>query len=251
MKESKFNLIYEKILNELSESEQIINEAKNNNLIKRVGKTLAAGALAAGALINPVNVNAADTAKNEKTNSVEIKDAAQFIDYATRLLKQFEGSVKDSKGNHVVYDDADPDHHWDGKQNIDEFLKSCNGKPTIGYGETQSSIVKKGKISEAEANTLLKNQIISINNKLVNKFEKAYSNLSIVQKSVLISFYYNLGIYFKAPKMEAALRAGKLKEAAKEFLDCDNTTSKGVKKKNKGLTKRRRLEHNLFIQGLK
>ena len=87
--------------------------------------------------------------------------------------------------------------------------------------------------------------------RIAKKFEKAYSNLNTVQKAALISFYYNLGIYFKAPKMEANLRAGKLKEAAKEFLDCDNTTVKGVKQKSPGLTKRRKIEHDLFIKNIK
>ena len=51
--------------------------------------------------------------------------------------------------------------------------------------------------------------------------------------------------------MEANLRAGKLKEAAKEFLDCDNTTVKGVKQKSPVLTKRRKIEHDLFIKNIK
>lgn len=243
----KFNLIYESVMKEIAESEQMLTEG----VMKKLGSALAAGTLAATAAMTPMNVEAAPMKSQQKEVQVNNQSAIQLINYATRLLKQFEGSVKDSAGNHIVYDDADSKHKWDGKQDINKFIKSCRGKATIGYGETAADIVKKGKISDSEANQLLQKQIVSLNNKLANKFGKAYSDLSIVQKSVLISFYYNLGIYFEAPKMEANLRAGKLKEAAKEFLDCDNTTVDGVKKKSPGLTKRRRLEHNLFIQNLK
>ena len=235
----KFNLIYENFMKDITQSEKLLTES----IMKKIGSAIAAGTLAATAAIVPMNVEAAPA----KNHQVATQDATQFINYATRLIKQFEGSVKDSKGNHIVYDDANSKHRWDGKQDINKFIKSCRGKATIGYGETASNIVKKGRISEAEANQLLQKNIISLNNKLVNKFGKAYSGLNIVQKSVLISFYYNLGFYFKAPKMEANLRAGKLKEAAKEFLDCDNITVNGVKKKSPGLTKRRQLEYKLFI----
>lgn len=237
----KFNLIYENVMNDITQSEKLLTEG----IMKKLGSAIAAGTLAATAAIAPMNAEAAPV---KDDHQVETQTATQFINYATQLIKQFEGSVKDSKGNYIVYDDADSKHRWDGKQDINKFIKSCRGKATIGYGETASNIVKKGRISEAEANQLLQKNIISLNNKLANKFGKAYSDLNIVQKSVLISFYYNLGINFKAPKMEANLRAGKLKEAAKEFLDCDNTTVDGVKKKLPGLTKRRQIEYKLFIK---
>ena len=243
----KFNLVYENVMEEIAESEKMLTEG----VMKKLGSAIAAGTLAATAAMTPANVEAAPVKNQQKEIQSNVNEANQLIGYAMRLLKYFEGSVKDSKGNHIVYDDADNKHRWNGKQDINEFIKSCRGKATIGYGETASNIVKKGKISDSEANQLLQKQIVSLNNKLIDKFGKAYSRLSIVQKSVLISFYYNLGINFEAPKMEANLRAGKLKEAAHEFLDCDNTTVDGVKQKSPGLTKRRRIEHNLFIQGLK
>lgn len=228
---------------------QIILEMKEEKMITEdIGKKLALGTFALTSLMAPMNIEAAP---KKVESSIEINSNYQLVNYATNLIKNFEGSVKDSSGNHIVYDDAQPKKRWNNKQNILDFISSCKGKATIGYGETDKNIVKKGKISEAEAISLLQKRIIKLNKQLFQKFGRAYSKLNIVQKSVLISFYYNLGIYFKAPKMEANLRAGKLKEAAKEFLDCDNTTVKGVKQKSPGLTKRRKIEHDLFIKNIK
>lgn len=245
---SKFEIVYKMINEELNNS-KIIHEG----IAGKIGKTLATGAIAAASMLSPMNADARDIDNNNNNNQhtkVKVQSAEQFINYTERLLKQFESFVKDSKGNHIAYDDLTK-KKWNGKQDIDKFIKSCKGKATIGYGETDLNTVRKGSISEQEANTLLRNHIISINNKLVQKFEKAYSNLNTVQKAALISFYYNLGIYFKAPKMEANLRAGKLKEAAHEFLDCDNQRINGKLEKRPGLTKRRKIEHDLFVQGIK
>ena len=243
----KFNIIYENTLSDIKKSEELLCE----NIMKKFGSALAAGTIAATSLLTPISAAASST---NVENQVELKtnkqNTTELIEYATYLLKYFEGSITDSNGNHIVYDDANNKHRWDEKQDINKFIKSCKGKATIGYGETSIDIVKKGKISDTEATQLLQKQIISLNDKLINKFGKAYLNLNIMQKSALISFYYNLGFYFKAPKMEANLKAGKLKEAADEFLDCNNITVNGVKQKSEGLTKRRNMERDLFIHNL-
>ena len=245
----KFDKLYNQLINEFNEKDQVLTEGVMNKL----GTALAASTLATAALMTPME--AAELPPNERINFVNVKnDATQFIGYATNLLKMFEGSIKNKAGNHIAYDDADKTNRWNGKEDINQFIKSCKGKPTIGYGETDLNIVKKGSISDNEALNLLRNQIVKYNNMLVRKFGNAYTRLNYVQKSVLISFYYNLGPYFEAPKMEANLRAGKLKEAAHEFLDCDNQTviinGKKVKQKVKGLTNRRKAEHDLFIKDL-
>ena len=242
---SKFEIVYKMINEELNNS-KIIHEG----IAGKIGKTLATGAIAAASMLSPMNADARDIDNNNQYTKVKVQSAEQLINYTEKLLKQFESFVKDSKGNHIAYDDLTK-KKWNGKQDIDTFIKSCKGKATIGYGETDLNTVRKGSISEQEANTLLRNHIISINNKLVQKFEKAYSNLNTVQKAALISFYYNLGIYFKAPKMEANLRAGKLKEAAHEFLDCDNQRINGKLEKRPGLTKLIKIENDLFIKNIK
>ena len=164
----KFNLVYESVMKEITESEQMLTEG----VMKKLGSAIAAGTLAATAAMTPANVEAAPVKNQQKEIQSNVNEANQLIGYAMRLLKYFEGSVKDSKGNHVVYDDADNKHRWNGKQDINEFIKSCRGKATIGYGETASSIVKKGKISDSEANQLLQKQIVSLNNKLIPKNNK-------------------------------------------------------------------------------
>lgn len=128
------------------------------------------------------------------------------------------------------------------------LLKIVNGKPTIGYGITDTSIVRKGKISDSEANQLLLRRIAKLNNYLNNTFT-IYKDLKPEQKTALISFSYNLGQYFiinKTKKMRAFLFEGDLPNACAEMADCDNVTQNGKLHKVAGLTRRRQAEMKLF-----
>lgn len=242
----KFDLIYENIMNEIANSEKILTEG----IFNKVGSMITAGTLAAGAMLAPT-----DTIADEKpitiTQQATINhDIGAVINLAIDKIKQFEGAIKDANGNLIAYDDANNKRHWNGVENINSFIKSCKGRPTIGYGETDSDIVKLGKISNSTAERLLKNKIKKIDGFLVRKFKKAYLGLNINQKVALISFYYNLGVNFKAPKMERALRAGNIRKAAYEMLDCDNITVNGKLVKVDGLTKRRQAEHDMMISNI-
>jgi hypothetical protein len=63
------------------------------------------------------------------------------------LIKGFESSyIVD--GMHMVYDDAVLNKYWDGKSDLQTFIDSCVGTPTIGYGLTAKKFVNKGKITE-------------------------------------------------------------------------------------------------------
>jgi hypothetical protein len=79
---------------------------------------------------------------------------------------------------HVLYDDDVnvPTHkkrRWNGKggqAGIDAFIKSCKGKPTIGYGTTDKNIVRMGKISDSDAKQHVLNRIKILYKHLYNTY---------------------------------------------------------------------------------
>ncbi len=235
---SKFNIIYEKCLND------IVSES---NLLKKLGIIGAAGVLAT----TPLVAKSYEQPKNDSIVNVDKSEYDNLIESAENFIKNFEKTVKNDKQEHIAYDDLNPSNRWNEKDNIDTFIKGCKGKPTIGYGETSLEIIKKGKINENEAESLIKNRIINIDKQLSKKFPK-YSTFNINQKTALISFYYNLGINFNAPKMVKFINDDKFIEGANEMLDCDNVSKivngKKILYKLPGLTKRRQLEHDLFLK---
>jgi GH24 family phage-related lysozyme (muramidase) len=182
-------------------------------------------------------------------------DSQWMSSIAVPFIKYYEGKVLDHDGNHVLYDDdvtiksVKRKRKWDGKSSIDAFIKSCKGKPTIGYGETSSDIVRKGKISDAEANKLLENRIRSLDKFLSKKWPKSYNKMNENQKAAFVSFNYNLGRNFienETKKMKKHLLNGNLDGACYEMHDCDNVTQNGELIKCKGLTNRRQAEMRLF-----
>jgi GH24 family phage-related lysozyme (muramidase) len=168
------------------------------------------------------------------------------------FIIRWEGKILNKNGDHVLYDDnvkAKRKVFWDGKggqAGIDRFIENCIGKPTIGYGCTDLDVVRKGIISESEAKEDLIARLNNLNNVLQKRFKKIWLNLNANQRTALISFYYNLGQYFEAPKMVRNLMAGNIAEAAHEFLDCDNVKTKSGFVKVPGLTKRRAAEAKLM-----
>ena len=92
------------------------------------------------------------------------------IDDSVEALVRLEGFNK-RNGVHVVYDDAqpkyingklNPKYCWDGKSDLQTFIKNCKGKATIGYGFTSKAYVSKGYMSETEAREILRKYVISI-----------------------------------------------------------------------------------------
>jgi GH24 family phage-related lysozyme (muramidase) len=199
----------------------------------------------------PVTTMRAMDGWNGGTNA---QTAVPFESYRDSLtipfIMRFEGKIVDSEGNHVVYDD-DVDRRvkrrWDGKggkAGIQAFIKSCKGKPTIGYGETSIAIVSKGKISDSEARVLIQKRVNYINNKLNRQF-KFYRFMNPNAKSALISFSYNLGSNFimnKTVKMKDALSKCEWDRVCAEMADCNKSKGREVA----GLTARRQAEMDLF-----
>lgn len=160
----------------------------------------------------------------QKNNKLDIHQCINFI-------ISWEGAIKDKDGNHILYDDdvnSTVKRRWDGKngkEGIIQFIKSCKGKPTIGYGETREEIVLKGKISDSEARKLLLNRILNIHNYLNEKYDY-FNKLNNNQKIALISFSYNLGKDFidvGTIKLKHYLQTGQINKISQEMLDCDNT----------------------------
>jgi GH24 family phage-related lysozyme (muramidase) len=193
--------------------------------------------------------------KDEKQKPAEISNSNWLNDLALPYIVKWEGKIKDKDGNHILYDDdvsRTVKRRWNGKggkRGIEAFIKSCVGKPTIGYGETDPAIIRKGKIDDATAKSLVQKRIIELNNYLNRKYEH-FKRMNPNQKTAFISFSYNLGrnfIELSAPKMKSYLESGNLNKMCAEMADCDNVTDKnGNLVKVKGLTNRRQDEMKLF-----
>lgn len=196
--------------------------------------------------------------KIEKQLTKKVSNS-ELLSKSFSFIVQFEGkllgNVYDNTGKiiarnvHVVYDDklpmGDPNKKWDGHPNtLEDFIDNCVGKPTIGYGTTETSIVNKGYISNQLA---VSEAIKSIQNTIRETKVKIgiehWNKLNINQMTALISLYYNTGGKVKTPKLIGFIQEGDYKNAAKEFLDIVKSDDKVVP----GLVKRRRDEAKLFL----
>ena len=81
------------------------------------------------------------------------------------------------------------------------------GVKTIGYGQTDKSLISKGKITEAEAEQALLAEIVQLNNWIVENHEV---ELTDTQRAALISLIYNIGkgAYLKS-NLKKCIDAGK------------------------------------------
>lgn len=93
-----------------------------------------------------------------------------------------------------------------------------NGFPTIGYGFTDPALVKKGKISEQEADKILTKRIKSDAQVLRQKLgPTVWDQLKDTSKTALLSYYYNYPAGFKdTTKFMAAWRKGNYREAIRQ-----------------------------------
>ncbi len=115
---------------------------------------------------------------------------------------------------------------------------------TVGYGSTRINgkpVGKGTKITTEEAEVFLEQDLKS--------FEDGVSqNVSIEltqnQFDALVCFVYNVGLgNFKKSTLLKKLNAGKLEDAAEEFLKWDKSKGKSLP----GLTRRRKAERALFL----
>lgn len=123
-----------------------------------------------------------------------------------------------------------------------EGYKCPAGVPTIGYGHTGSEVHVGMKITQSEADRLLKNDlIVHCNNvsKLVNV------PLNQNQFDALVSLEYNIGYgAFLKSTLLKLLNQKKYNEAAEQFLRWKYAGGKVLA----GLERRRKAEKELFLQ---
>lgn len=186
------------------------------------------------------------------TNNQTQTDVYTYLDLAEDKIKEFQGAPptiqieKDGvKENvYVVFDDATfPPKTWDNKTKLEDFLKNCKGTPTIGYGLTGSEFINKGTLNISDADKQVVDHITIVDEMLKNTLKDVYTNLNNNQKAALISLYYNIGSTSTTPKLIKALKENNKAQVAKQFLDCNKVDGKEVK----GLTKRRKIESELFL----
>lgn len=116
-----------------------------------------------------------------------------------------------------------------------------NGVPTIGYGFTDSSLVKKGKISRAEADRQLRKEVLKRESNLQKL--KHWDKLNENSKTALRSYYYNYPAGFKdTTKFIKYWNAGDFENAIREVDAGMND------KKNPGLKTRRLQEQSMLRQ---
>lgn len=167
---------------------------------------------------------------------------------------QFRERFKAWKDGKKPYQNGLPAYAEGAEPNIDhtiDFLKQYegfkdtaytdgNGIPTIGYGFTDSSLVKKGTISRAEADARLKREVLNREaflSRLTN-----WDRLSEGSKTALRSYYYNYPAGFKdTTKFMKAWNSGNYREAIRQVDAGWNDT------KNPGLRKRRQEEQALLM----
>ena len=194
----------------------------------------------------------------KKTDSVKKSNTVDqnwIVNTAVPFIMKWEGKITDKKGNHVVYDDYVHDRvkrKWDGVSDLNTFIKSCKGKPTIGYGDTSQNLIYKGKLSDSEAKSNLIKKLEVLDRHLTKTYP-FYKKMTPNQKTALLSFTYNLGRTFietGTKKMKSALLRGDFDTMSREMLDCNNVTADGKKVPVRGLTLRRQAERQLIINDL-
>lgn len=113
------------------------------------------------------------------------------------------------------------------------------GVPTIGYGFTDSALVKKGKISRAEADKRLRQEVI--NREAFLSKMKNWDKISDSSRTALRSYYYNYPAGFKdTTKFMKAWNSGDYAEAIRQVDAGMND------KANRGLRTRRLAEQALL-----
>lgn len=229
----------------------IIFENEQLLIDEDIKSILAGGLIAANTIMGLNNLDAKQIKTPIKKTLTVPSDNYNYnevIKYCVKVIKILEGS-KRIKGIHVTYDDLNPNYIYKPKkETFESFKKNCKGKPTIGYGQTDEKYVKQGIMLEPQAQQLVKQRVKKIYQKLQKLLDKDFTYLTILQKGMLVSLYYNLGTDFsKTPNLVQALKDHNYPQAAKEFLDCNKTTINGKKVAVKGLTNRRNRESRIFL----
>lgn len=268
--ENLINSLFKNNIINVESYSMLINKLKNKktaNIIKDSsikGGTIIFILLACISLINAGEI---------KNNNIKNSTLNQSINYETSntilinksydFIKKYEGKilgdVYDNNGKiiaknvHIVYDDkianGKPNKKWDGKpETLNDFIKNCKGKPTVGFGITNKKKIQRGWLTEQEAEketkNHLKNLIVGIKDKIGDEYWK---QLNENQQVALISLFYNTGLNINTPNLIKFIKLKNYKNAAKEFLDIIKSDGKILN----GLINRRKQEAKLFLTPIK
>jgi lysozyme len=125
--------------------------------------------------------------------------------------------------------------------------KDTAGHDTIGYGRTKN-IPKTGKITKEEAEQMLIEDIEAHEQEVRNAVKVP---LTQEQFDALSSFTFNVGgPALRRSALLKKLNAGDYEGAADEFVKWNKERIKGKLQPNRGLTKRRQAERELFLSGI-
>lgn len=130
------------------------------------------------------------------------------------MVKGFEGTVKDSSGNHYTFDDKDKKNP---KTFVDSTTKKKGGTLTIGWGHTGSQAKIGNKISNTKAEELLKQDITAEENKAKTMFPK-YDTYPLYLKRALTNTVYR-GEAKSTHDWVKAANSGNWTSAATKYLE--------------------------------
>ena len=135
-----------------------------------------------------------------KLSSDPYSPSRQLLDYT----RGHEGSVIHDN-LHRVYDDGDslddPNRFWKGDIPYQDWAKTLNGNPTIGYGtrfdlldpDTQAFIQSRKGINDLLAQHYHKRHLIKQEPALRKTYSQHWNTLNDNQRDALRGFHYNVG----------------------------------------------------------
>lgn len=124
-----------------------------------------------------------------------------------------------------------------------------NGIPTIGYGFTDPALIKKGKITQKEADSRLTKEIATRYNTLKDTLPN-FEKLSDDSKAALISYHFNYPAGFKdTTKFMKYWNAGDYEKAIKE-VDAGMNDPKNPGLRPRRLEEQAMLSSDPFLSGI-
>jgi len=129
-------------------------------------------------------------------------------------IKKYESKVVNSKGEHYVYDDKDPNRP---KKFIVTPKDKKGGILTIGYGHTGQYAKYGKKLSNSEAESVLKKDIADEESKAKDIFPKFESYPIYVQRALVNSVFR--GEAKKSYQWVQDINANKWDSASKKYLE--------------------------------
>lgn len=174
--------VYEPGKGENSLTEKIIRDLPNTIREKQVCKEHLDPNFVIGESIKKNKMKILITEKQYMLLKEGISDDEELID----TIKSYEGTVKNKKGEHYVFDDKDTSKP---KTFINSKDKKKGGTLTIGWGHTGTEAKIGNKISNDDAEKLLKKDIESEENKTKDIFPKYETYPTYVKRALVNSVY--------------------------------------------------------------